>query len=282
MKKKILLPAGIALAALVVLAAIALLPFLSMLTGSGGAAGSYAQVVNLNWELDLPAEVTRLYETDSGSSFHGDGERYHVLGYSSSPEAALEQQTARLAVFPEEGRGAPGAPGGPGGAAAGPRGLPLVHRGGSGRRPEPALPGAGRRRPDAVCHRVLLLKAVRGGAYHGETAPDPDAGPRPGSAAGPGPPRGTTAVSPGSSPAAGTISRPASDVPAQNSGGHRIGVRRLAVGFIAPRSGTPGAGRTGGQKSSSSGCSLPQRGAFDLRPRAGLVVGDAGRRPVAL
>ena len=39
MKKKILLPAGIALAALVVLAAIALLPFLSMLTGSGGAAG---------------------------------------------------------------------------------------------------------------------------------------------------------------------------------------------------------------------------------------------------
>ena len=102
MKKKILLPAGIALAALVVLAAIALLPFLSMLTGSGGAAGSYAQVVNLNWELDLPAEVTRLYGTDSGPSFHGDGERYHVLGYSSSPEAALEQQTARLAVFPEE------------------------------------------------------------------------------------------------------------------------------------------------------------------------------------
>ena len=102
MKKKILLPAGIALAALAVLAAIALLPFLSMLMGSGGAAGSYAQVVNLNWELDLPAEATRLYETDSGPSFHGDGERYHVLSYSSSPEAALEQQTVRLAVFPEE------------------------------------------------------------------------------------------------------------------------------------------------------------------------------------
>ena len=102
MKKKALLIGGIALAALAVLAAIALLPFLSMLMGSGGAAGSYAQVVNLNWELDLPAEATRLYETDSGPSFHGDGERYHVLGYSSSPEAALEQQTVRLAVFPEE------------------------------------------------------------------------------------------------------------------------------------------------------------------------------------
>ena len=101
MKKRYLLPVGIALAAVAVLAAIALLPFLSMLTGSGGSAGSYAQVVNLNWELELPAEAVLLYETDSGPSFHGDGERYHVLGYSSSPETALDQQTAHLALSPE-------------------------------------------------------------------------------------------------------------------------------------------------------------------------------------
>ena len=101
MKKRYLLPAGIALAVLTVLAAIALLPFLSMVMGSGGAAGSYAQVVNLNWELELPAEAVCLYEADSGPSFHGDGERYHVLGYSSSPESALDRQAAHLALFPE-------------------------------------------------------------------------------------------------------------------------------------------------------------------------------------
>ena len=45
-------------------------------------AGDYMRTVNLNWELDLPASQGCLYETDSGASFHGDGERYHVLEYA--------------------------------------------------------------------------------------------------------------------------------------------------------------------------------------------------------
>ena len=47
-------------------------------------AGDYMRTVNLNWELDLPASQGCLYETDSGASFHGDGERYHVLAYADN------------------------------------------------------------------------------------------------------------------------------------------------------------------------------------------------------
>ena len=52
-------------------------------------AGDYMRTVNLNWELDLPASQGCLYETDSGASFHGDGERYHVLAYAD--DSGLEE-----------------------------------------------------------------------------------------------------------------------------------------------------------------------------------------------
>ena len=56
----------------------------------------YTRVVNLNWELDLPASQGCLYETDSGASFHGDGERYHILEYAG--DGRLEQALAEQAT----------------------------------------------------------------------------------------------------------------------------------------------------------------------------------------
>ena len=59
-------------------------------------AGDYMRTVNLNWELDLPASQGCLYETDSGASFHGDGDRYHVLEYAG--DGRLEQALAEQAT----------------------------------------------------------------------------------------------------------------------------------------------------------------------------------------
>ena len=56
----------------------------------------YTRVVNLNWELDLPASQGCLYETDSGASFRGDGERYHILEYAG--DGRLEQALAEQAT----------------------------------------------------------------------------------------------------------------------------------------------------------------------------------------
>ena len=98
MKRKFLLAGGVVLAALLVLTAAALAPVLASLAGGG-----YAGVVNLNWGLDLPMEDACLYETDSGESFHGDGERYHVLEYSpdSGLAKALEREADPLAPSEE-------------------------------------------------------------------------------------------------------------------------------------------------------------------------------------
>ena len=61
-------------------------------------AGASMRTVNLNWELDLPMPgQARLYETDSGPSFHGDGERYHVLEYAG--DGRLEQALAEQATL---------------------------------------------------------------------------------------------------------------------------------------------------------------------------------------
>lgn len=84
MKRKIL---GGALLLLILLAAAA---FFLTAVFSGG----YERIINLNWDLDLPRSSGCLYETDSGSSFHGDGLRYHVLEYadgSGLAEALAEQ-----------------------------------------------------------------------------------------------------------------------------------------------------------------------------------------------
>lgn len=55
----------------------------------------YTAVVELNWNLSLPESSESVYEADSGPSFHGDGERYHVLQYAvgSGIESALPWQS---------------------------------------------------------------------------------------------------------------------------------------------------------------------------------------------
>ena len=54
----------------------------------------YTATVELNWDLSLPESSEAVYETDSGPSFHGDGERYHVLQYAvgSGIETAIPWQ----------------------------------------------------------------------------------------------------------------------------------------------------------------------------------------------
>lgn len=56
----------------------------------------YTATVTLNWGLSLPESSGCVYEADSGPSFHGDGERYHVLSYppGSTVETALSWQDA--------------------------------------------------------------------------------------------------------------------------------------------------------------------------------------------
>lgn len=42
---------------------------------------SYAEVIKANWDVSLPSGYKQIYEKDSGPSFLGDGERYHIFTY---------------------------------------------------------------------------------------------------------------------------------------------------------------------------------------------------------
>jgi len=46
---------------------------------------SYASVLEANWGIELPLKAfcKKVYEADTGSSFHGDGIRYHVFSYKN-------------------------------------------------------------------------------------------------------------------------------------------------------------------------------------------------------
>lgn len=46
----------------------------------------YYHTVNMNWKINLPREYEEIYYTDSGPSFHGDGERYSVFKYETLNE----------------------------------------------------------------------------------------------------------------------------------------------------------------------------------------------------
>lgn len=41
----------------------------------------YDEIIYLNWQINLPTEYEEIYSLDSGPSFHGDGERYHIFQY---------------------------------------------------------------------------------------------------------------------------------------------------------------------------------------------------------
>ena len=45
--------------------------------------GDYNTTLEVNWEITIPSEAqySEIYRKDSGSSFHGDGIRYHVFSY---------------------------------------------------------------------------------------------------------------------------------------------------------------------------------------------------------
>ncbi|MFU0824240.1 hypothetical protein [Clostridium sp.] len=41
----------------------------------------YTEIINSNWNMKLPNSYKEIYSKDSGASFHGDGERYHIFEY---------------------------------------------------------------------------------------------------------------------------------------------------------------------------------------------------------
>ncbi len=62
-----------------------------------GCGGSYGAAMQANWGLTLP-ESKLVYETDSGPSFQGDGERCHVFACDAA-ELAAWQDAADLPVW---------------------------------------------------------------------------------------------------------------------------------------------------------------------------------------
>lgn len=47
---------------------------------------SYADIIQLNWSIDVSKNYDEIYSIDSGASFHGDGERYHIFQYKNSSD----------------------------------------------------------------------------------------------------------------------------------------------------------------------------------------------------
>jgi hypothetical protein len=43
----------------------------------------YTEIINLNWSIILPKDYKVIYSADSGPSFNGDGERYHIFEYKN-------------------------------------------------------------------------------------------------------------------------------------------------------------------------------------------------------
>jgi len=49
----------------------------------------YTDVIRLNWSIKLPNPYEEVYSIDSGPSFHGDGERYHIFSYKDNEDVEL-------------------------------------------------------------------------------------------------------------------------------------------------------------------------------------------------
>lgn len=50
---------------------------------------SYTEIINMNWSIELPKPYEEIYSIDSGPSFHGDGERYHIFDYKNKDDIEL-------------------------------------------------------------------------------------------------------------------------------------------------------------------------------------------------
>lgn len=44
----------------------------------------YANIIKSNWNIELPSEYKEVYSCDTGPSFLGDGERYHIFQYEEN------------------------------------------------------------------------------------------------------------------------------------------------------------------------------------------------------
>lgn len=46
---------------------------------------NYSMVLKMNWGFQMPAKskCIKIYENDTGDSFHGDGKRYHIFAYKN-------------------------------------------------------------------------------------------------------------------------------------------------------------------------------------------------------
>jgi hypothetical protein len=49
----------------------------------------YTEIINMNWSIKLPSSYKETYSIDSGTSFHGDVERYHILDYKNKGDIEL-------------------------------------------------------------------------------------------------------------------------------------------------------------------------------------------------
>lgn len=70
-------------------AAVLLTAFAAWRLAKVSFAPAYLSVIRMNWGVSLPENCREIYETDSGASFHGDGERYHVFQYHADVLSSL-------------------------------------------------------------------------------------------------------------------------------------------------------------------------------------------------
>lgn len=49
----------------------------------------YTKIINMNWSIKLPSSYKEIYSIDSGASFQGDGQRYHILKYDGEDDLNL-------------------------------------------------------------------------------------------------------------------------------------------------------------------------------------------------
>jgi hypothetical protein len=68
---------GTIILAIIIAIAFAVFLFIQMNT-------PYSEVIKKNWSIKLPDSYKEIYSTDSGPSFQGDGERYHILQYTKA------------------------------------------------------------------------------------------------------------------------------------------------------------------------------------------------------
>lgn len=65
------------------------------------AKNTYSNIIQANWEIELPLEYKEIYSIDSGHSFLGDGERYHIFEYANKDkvEEVLSWQSGKNIIM---------------------------------------------------------------------------------------------------------------------------------------------------------------------------------------